>query len=43
MAEYRIEYLPAAVRALRKLPAEVKRRVVEKIGSLAVNPRPAGR
>lgn len=42
MAEYRIEYMPAAVRALRKLPAEAGRRVVAKIEALAGNPRPAG-
>lgn len=37
---YRIEILPAAVRELRKLPPEAKRRVQAVIELLSENPRP---
>ncbi|MGN6403589.1 type II toxin-antitoxin system RelE family toxin [Sinomonas sp.] len=37
---YRIEVLPAAVRSIRKLPPEVKRRIQAAVELLADNPRP---
>ncbi|MGP6203690.1 type II toxin-antitoxin system RelE family toxin [Microbacterium sp. F2] len=37
---YRIEVLPAAVREIRKLPPEAKRRVQAVIVLLSENPRP---
>ena len=37
---YRIQVLPVAVRAIRKLPPEAKRRVEAAIELLAENPRP---
>jgi mRNA interferase RelE/StbE len=37
----RIELTPAAARAVRKLPADVRRRVARKIDALASDPRPA--
>lgn len=37
---YRIEILPVAVRAIRKLPPEAKRRVQAVIELLASEPRP---
>lgn len=37
---YEIEVLPAAVREIRKLPPEAKRRVQAVIEMLAENPRP---
>ena len=37
---YRIEVLPAAVREIRKLPPEAKRRVQAVIELLSENPRP---
>jgi mRNA interferase RelE/StbE len=39
---YRIEYLPAVVRTLRKLPANNRRRIISKIETLSGNPRPTG-
>jgi mRNA interferase RelE/StbE len=39
---YRVEYLPAALKELRKFPADLHRRIVSKIDSLADNPRPPG-
>ncbi len=39
---YSIEYLPAAVRSLRKLSPAVNRRIVAKIESMATNPRAPG-
>jgi len=39
---YRIEYLPAAFHSLKKLPADIHRRIVAKIESLGANPRPSG-
>jgi mRNA interferase RelE/StbE len=38
---YRVELTPAAARALRKLTAEVRRRIARKIDALATQPRPA--
>lgn len=40
--EYAIEYLPAAVRALRKLPRNLQKRIVARIEALATNPRAHG-
>lgn len=37
---YRIEVLPSAVRAIRKLPAEAERRIQAVVELLAENPRP---
>lgn len=37
---YRIEILPAAIREIRKLPPEAKRRVQAVIELLATDPRP---
>lgn len=37
---YRVQLLPVAVRAIRKLPPEAKRRVQAVIELLADNPRP---
>lgn len=37
---YQIQMLPVAVRAIRKLPPEAKRRVQAAIELLAENPRP---
>ncbi len=42
MSEYRIELRPAAVRALRKLDPQVRRRVQGAIALLAQDPRPPG-
>lgn len=37
---YRIEILPAAIRAIRKLPPDARVRVAAAIDLLATNPRP---
>jgi mRNA interferase RelE/StbE len=37
---YRIEVLPAAVRSIRKLPPEAKRRIQAAVELLADDPRP---
>lgn len=42
MSAYRIELRPAAVRALRKLDPQVRRRVQGAIALLAQQPRPPG-
>lgn len=42
MSEYRIELRPAAVRALRKLDPQARRRVQGAIALLAQDPRPPG-
>lgn len=42
MSAYRIELRPAAVRALRKLDPQVRRRVQGAIALLAADPRPPG-
>ena len=39
---YRIEIAPAAERQIRKLEVTVRRRIIDKIGALGRNPRPAG-
>ena len=38
---YRVELAPAAARALRKLTAEVRRRIARRIDALAAQPRAA--
>lgn len=40
MTRYRVEVLPSAVRAIRKLPPEAKRRIQAVIDLLAEDPRP---
>ena len=40
MSQYEVELLPAAVRSLRKLPPEAKRRIQAVIDLLADDPRP---
>lgn len=42
MSAYRIELRPAAVRALRKLDPQVRRRIQGAIALLAQDPRPPG-
>lgn len=42
MSAYRIELRPAAVRALRKLDRQVRRRIQGAIALLAQDPRPPG-
>jgi len=42
VSTYRIELRPAAVRALRKLDPQVRRRVQGAIALLALDPRPPG-
>jgi mRNA interferase RelE/StbE len=39
---YEIEIAPAAERALKKLPADIQRRIIKGILKLEVNPRPSG-
>jgi mRNA interferase RelE/StbE len=39
---YRIEFKPAALRDLRKLPEEAIRRITAAIDALALGPRPSG-
>ncbi|MFB3891679.1 MAG: type II toxin-antitoxin system RelE/ParE family toxin [Phycisphaerae bacterium] len=39
---YRIEYMPAATRALRRLDKTIQRRIVARIEHLSGNPRPFG-
>ena len=39
---YRIEIAPAAERQIRKLEVSARRRIIDKIGTLGSNPRPAG-
>lgn len=40
MSAYRVEILPAAVRSIRKLPPEAKRRIQAAVDLLADDPRP---
>ena len=40
MSAYRVEVLPPAVRSIRKLPPEAKRRIQAAIDLLADEPRP---
>jgi mRNA interferase RelE/StbE len=40
VSAYRVEVLPAAVRSIRKLPPEAKRRIQAVINLLADEPRP---
>lgn len=39
---YRVEFLPAAARDMKRLPADVAPKVMRLIESLAANPRPPG-
>ncbi|WP_026735847.1 type II toxin-antitoxin system RelE family toxin [Fischerella sp. PCC 9605] len=39
---YQVELAPAAVRQVKKLPADIQQKVVAKLEELAVNPRPDG-
>ena len=39
---YRVEFKPSAARALRKLDADIQRRVIARVETLAENPRPPG-
>jgi mRNA interferase RelE/StbE len=39
---YAVDLKPAAVRDLRKLPEDVRRRIAVRIDALATDPRPAG-
>lgn len=39
---YRVELKPSAARALRKLDADVQRRIIARVETLAENPRPPG-
>lgn len=39
---YRIELAPAAVRALKKLPGDIRQRIARTIDALADEPRPHG-
>jgi mRNA interferase RelE/StbE len=41
-ASYSIQIKPSALSKLKKLPSQIKRRISEKIDSLAVDPRPPG-
>ncbi len=39
---YSVRVLPAALKSLKRLPADVRRRIVERVSALAEDPRPAG-
>jgi len=39
---YRVEFKPSAARALRELDADIQRRVIARVETLAENPRPPG-
>lgn len=42
MPGYRVEWLPSAARAFRKLVTETQRRVAPQVNDLSENPRPPG-
>ena len=42
MPQYTIEFKPSADKSLKRLPAEVQRRIVAATERLAANPRPVG-
>ena len=42
MARYRIDVVPSAARALKKLSVDVRRRIGRAIDGLAATPRPSG-
>ncbi|MBI3838161.1 MAG: type II toxin-antitoxin system RelE/ParE family toxin [Planctomycetia bacterium] len=42
MARYAIEFLPSADRQLQRFPAEIQRRIVRAVETLADEPRPPG-
>jgi mRNA interferase RelE/StbE len=37
---YRLDYYPAATRAIEKLPRQLQRRILDRLESLKENPRP---
>jgi mRNA interferase RelE/StbE len=39
---YAISYVPSAAKAIRKLDKSTARRLLDAIGSLAIDPRPSG-
>ncbi|KAB8319787.1 type II toxin-antitoxin system RelE/ParE family toxin [Tolypothrix campylonemoides VB511288] len=39
---YQIEFTPAALRQLRKLPKDIQKRIAQKVDELAFEPRPDG-
>lgn len=39
---YQVDYVPAATKAIERLPRATQRRVLDRIGALAENPRPHG-
>jgi mRNA interferase RelE/StbE len=39
---YRIDYEPGVLRSIERFPKHIQRRVVDRIGMLGTNPRPAG-
>ena len=39
---YRVDYLPAARKAIENLPRALQQRILERLGTLSVNPRPPG-
>jgi mRNA interferase RelE/StbE len=42
MADYKIEIKKSAVKELKALPNTTLKRMIDKINSLAINPRPSG-
>lgn len=42
MSHYRVEFTSAAARAIRKLPKNVRTRLLDAIETLSSNPRPSG-
>ncbi len=42
MSRYRVEFTTAAARAIRKLPKNVRSRLLDAIGGLSDEPRPPG-
>lgn len=39
---YRVEFKPSAARAVRKLGADIRRRIITRVETLSENPRPSG-
>jgi mRNA interferase RelE/StbE len=39
---YRLEYESGVLRSIERLPRKLQRRIIDKIGSLATDPRPHG-
>ena len=42
MANYKIQIKPSAVKEIKRLPAKDIKRIIDKIQSLAIEPRPQG-